>query len=303
MDLRQLRYFLAVVDELHFTRAAQKMHVAQPALSAQIRSLEREIGGELFVRSTRNVTLTKTGEVLAPQAAEIVAAADRALAEARSEARRQAMHLAVGCLGAPGEVVPHALDELAEKVANAQVDVRTFDFVELWDALADGTIDLAFAYLPANWETFTHLFGRGDLEVIPVMDEPRVVVLSSTHPLAVRETIAPADLAAETFVTHPDSVPQAWRDFWLLADELDGERTLCETRARDVEQWLHLIERGQGIDTCPAYVARYYSWPGLSYVPLEGAPQCTFAVLRRVGNRSPLGTALLDSSLVAAEHL
>jgi DNA-binding transcriptional LysR family regulator len=295
VDLRQLRYFLAVAEDLHFTRAAQRMHVAQPALSAQIRSLEREVGGPLLDRSTRNVRLTEAGETLAEHAAELVRAADHALAEARAVARRNAQRLAIGCLGAPGDFLPDALDALAVRVPEARIDVQTLDFAALWSALAAGEIDLAFAYLPHDLSGFDHLSGIGELEVTGLADEQRVVVLCSTHPLAGRKTLRPADLAAETFITHPDAVPATWRDFWLLTDQLGRRPALHEVKADSVDKWLHLIERGHGVDTCPAYVARYYSWPTISYVPLVDAPPTTLAILRRAGGRSPLAAALLEA--------
>ncbi len=295
MELRQLRYFLAVAEDLHFTRAAQRMHVAQPALSAQIRVLEREIGGPLLDRSTRNVRLTAAGEGLAREAREIVDAADRALAEARISVRHEALHLVVGCLGAPGDVLADTLDVFAVQVADARIEVQTFDFVELWDALAAGEVDLAFAYLPQDLQDFRELPAIGKLDVVQLIDEPRVVVLPASHRHAGRKALRPSELASETFITHPDGVPESWRDFWLLREQLGARPAVCDVKAQNVDQWLHLIERGRGIDTCPAYVARYYSWPTLSYVALLDAPPSSLAVLSRKRDRTPLAAKLLDA--------
>ncbi|MBV9802729.1 MAG: LysR family transcriptional regulator [Solirubrobacterales bacterium] len=294
MELRQLRYFLAVAEDLHFTHAAQRMHVAQPALSAQVRGLEREVGGPLLDRSTRNVRLTEAGEALARAARVIVNEVDRALAEARSVARRDALRLSVGCLGAPGDVLSEALDAFSQQVVEAEVDFQTFDFVEIWQALTTGDIDLAFAYLPSELTDFEQLTGVGALDVVRVADEPRVVVLSASHELARRDGLSPSELASETFISHPDEVPECWRDFWLLTKQLNTRPAVYEARARNVDQWLYLIERGHGIDTCPAYVARYYSWPTLSYVPLLDAPPSTLSVLSRKHDRPPLAEALLN---------
>jgi LysR substrate binding domain len=82
---------------------------------------------------------------------------------------------------------------------------------------------------------------------------------------------------------------------FLATDQLGRRPALREVRADSVDKWLHLIERGHGIDTCPAYVARYYSWPTISYVPLVAAPPTTLAILRRAGDRSPLAAALLEA--------
>lgn len=297
MELRQLRYFLAVAEDLHFTRAAQRMHVAQPALSAQIRALEREVGGPLLDRSTRNVRLTEAGQALALEAARLIQAADRTLAEVRTVARREGQSLAVGCLGAPGELVEEALDAMALRRPDATIDVRTFDYVQIWSSLAEGEVDLALVYIPSGVAEIE------DLEVLPLADEPRRVVLSASHELATCKELRPADVANEVFITHPDVVPEGWRDFWLLKDQLGRRPALHPVRADTVEKWLHLIQRGEGVDTCPSYVARYYAWPTLRYVPLQDAPPTTLAMLVRKRSGSPLIEIFKDAILaVAANH-
>lgn len=299
MELRQLRYFLAVAEDLHFTRAAQRVHVAQPALSAQIRALEREVGGPLLDRSTRNVRLTEAGQALAHEATQIIAATDRALAAVRSVARREGQSLAVGCLGAPGELLEATLDAMALRQPDATIDVRTFDYVQIWSSLKDGEVDLALMYVPSGVGEIEDL----DVDVLPLADEPRRVVLSASHALASRAELRPADVANEVFITHPDVVPESWRDFWLLKDQLGRRPVLHPVRADTVEKWLHLIQRGEGVDTCPAYVARYYAWPTLRYVPLQDAPPTTLAMLVPKRSGSPLVEAFRDAILaVAATH-
>lgn len=294
MELRQLRYFLAVAQDLHFTRAAQRMHVAQPALSAQIRALERELGGPLLDRSTRNVKLTEAGQALAREAAEIVQAADRSRAEVRSIVRRNSQTLAVGCVGAPGDLLEEALDQIAEGRPEVSIDVRTFDYVQIWSSLSAGEVDLVLTYLPFELTQFD------DLDVRALVRERRAVVLSASHRLAQRADLRPADLADEVFITHPDEVPESWRDFWLLTDQLGRRPAVHSVKADTVEKWLHLIQRGEGIDTCPAYVSRYYAWPTLRYVPLHDAPPATLALLCRKRTSNPLADALREALLAAA---
>lgn len=281
MELRQLRYFVAVAEELHFTRAAQRMHVAQPALSAQIRALEREVGGPLLDRTTRNVQLTDAGRDLVAQAAEVIQLADRALASVKQTARRDGQTLAVGCLGAPGDLLYDALDVLAERHPDRVVNVQTFDYVEMWSALYTEEVDLVLAHLPFD---APRLEG---LDALPLVDEPRVVVLSTAHPLADRDELRPADLADEVFITNPGEVPERWRNFWLLTDQLGRRPAIHGVTAENVYRWLHLIQRGHGIDTCPEYVARYYAWPTLRYIPLADAPPATVAVLSRHRSGGP----------------
>ena len=289
MDLRQLRYFLAVAEDLHFTRAARRLHVAQPALSAQIRALEREVGGPLLDRTTRNVVLTEAGEVLKRDAGAVVAAADEALAHARVAARRSEQTLVVGCLGAaPGDMLPEVLDRVAARTPDAVVDVRTFDFSRIGSLFEDGEADVVFAYGPlpdADLE---------GVEALAVREEPRVVVLAASHPLARCDQLSPAELAGETFVSHSDDVPGSWRDFWLLTDELGGRPAVHAARADGFDEWLHLIARGRGIDTCPAFVRHFYAWPTVRYVPLVGVRPATLLLLRSRSSSTPLADVFVD---------
>lgn len=295
MDLRQLRYFVAVGEELHFTRAAQRLHLAQSALSAQIRALEREVGAPLLTRSTRRVTLTPVGEVLLEDAREVLAQADSVMARARSVARREAETLLVGCLGAvPGELLTETIAAMAEEHPSARVEVHAFDFAQIQPSLTDARADVVFVYTPYDEQ---ELVG---ITVVPLSEEPRVVVLSENHRLAGREALTPADLVDEVFVSHSQAVSQTWRDFWLLTDQFGGRRPRIHPQTADtLEEWLLLIVRGDGLDTAPSLVSRYYAWPGVKFVPLVGAPPATLAMLRRSGDESPL----VDAFVAKAQEL
>lgn len=283
MDLRQLRYFVAVAEELHFTRAAARLHLAQSALSAQINALEREIGGPLFTRANRRVELTRVGAALLPQARELLADADRVLAETRALAQREAELLAVGCLGAvPGELLTVVLDTMRAERPSARFDVHSFDFAEIRESLIEARVDVAFLYLPYDEQELS------GLEVVPLLEEPRTVIMSADHPLATRPQLTPADLADEVFISHSSAVSETWRDFWLLTDELGRRPRVHERRADTLEEWLHLIRQGEGIDTCPKLISRFYPWPGVRFVPLVEARPATLAVVRRRDATEPL---------------
>jgi LysR family transcriptional regulator, benzoate and cis,cis-muconate-responsive activator of ben and cat genes len=290
MDLRQLRYFVAVAEELHFTRAAQRLHLAQSALSAQIRSLEREVGAPLLERSTRRVTLTPVGETLLGDAREVLDRADRVLARARSMARREAGAISVGCLGAaPGELLPRAIAELGRRRPEATVEIHTFDFSQIQASLIGARVDLAFLYLPYEEEELR------DVEVTPVLEEPRVVVLAQSHPLARRDALTPMDVADEVFLSTTPSVSQTWRDFWMLTEQLGRRPAIHERTADTFEEWLGLIAQGLGIDTAPEHVSRYYARPGIRFVPLADAPPATLVIVRSRGRPAPVVRAFLDA--------
>jgi DNA-binding transcriptional LysR family regulator len=273
MDLRQLRYFVAVAEELHFSRASVRLNLAQSALSGQIRALEAEIGGPLLIRSTRRVELTAAGEALLEDARAILASADEAFERARSLARGESGALIIGTLGpAPGGVFAPLLARFGTMHPDVRVEVRALDFTELIAGVRERRADVAFLYLPLD---------EPDLEITPLLAEPRVVVMPCGHRLASRKTLSPADLDGEVFVKQPPPVPDEWCDFWMLVDDLGHRPPASPHMGSNLEEWLHLIGRGEGIDTAPAVIARYYSWPEVAFVPLVDAAPAILVLARR----------------------
>jgi DNA-binding transcriptional LysR family regulator len=292
VELRQLRYFVTVAEELHFSRAAARLHLAQSALSAQIRRLEAEIGGPLLVRSTRRVTLTPAGEALLSEGRAILAATDGALARVAALARGEQRAMVIGALGpVPGSVLSPLLARFGARWPQVRVEVRAMDFSEGVHGLRNGRIDLAFLYAPLH---------EPDVELIPVLCEARVVVLPRDHRLAGRDVLRPSDLRGETFVVQPDAWPQEWRDFWTLVDELGYRPPTSPYVGQNIEDWLHLIGRGEGIDTCPAIIARYYSWPEVAFVPLADALPSTLVL---AVHREARGEALVDEFIDLAVEI
>lgn len=280
MDLRQLRYFVTVAEELHFSRAAVRLHLAQSALSAQVRHLEEELGGPLLVRTTRRVTLTPAGQALFEDGRAILAAVDDAVSRARALARGEGEPLLVGSLGpVPGGVLPPLLSAFRDRHPNVPIEVRALDFNDPVSGLREGRAHTAFLYEPVS---------EPDLRVTPLQAEPRVVVMPRGHRLARRTELRPTDLDGETFVTQPSSMAVEWRDFWMLVDELGHRPPVSPYVGENIEEWLQLIGRGEGIDTCPAVIARYFAWPELAFVPLIDAAPATLVLARPREQAHPL---------------
>lgn len=295
MDLRQLRYFVTVAEELHFSRAAARLHLAQSALSAQIRQLESELGGPLLLRSTRRVSLTPAGEALLTDGRSILASVDGAMARARALARGEASALAIGSLGpVPGALLAPLLARFGGRHPDVRVEIRAFDFSDTVAGLRQDRADLAFLYAPLH---------EPDLVLTPLISEQRVVVLPRTHRLADRTELRPSDLEAEIFVSQPeDSTPQEWRDFWMLVDELGHRPPVSSYIGDKLEEWLHLIGRGEGIDTCPAIISRYYAWPEVAFIPLVDAPPSTLVLAHHRDADHPLIPEFVDLAVEVAAN-
>jgi LysR family transcriptional regulator, benzoate and cis,cis-muconate-responsive activator of ben and cat genes len=167
----------------------------------------------------------------------------------------------------------------ASEHPSVRVELRGFDFDEFVAGLRGRHVDLAFIYLPLD---------DPEIATLPLVSEQRVVVLPRGHRLARCETLRPADLAEETFVTQPSSTPERWRDFWLLVDQIGAHPKISPHVADKLDEWLLLIGRGEGIDTAPAVISRYYLWPEVVFVPLVDAPPATLALAWRHDATNPL---------------
>jgi DNA-binding transcriptional LysR family regulator len=208
-ELRHLRYFAAVADELNFSRAARRLHMAQPPLSAAIRQLERELGVELFTRTSREVKLTEAGRAFLPGAQRTLAEADRAVQDARRAAAGELGQLRVAyswsvrfetlpALGRALRASHPAVDLLAQEMWNARMA----------PALASGSIDVAISLCPDI---------AADLDIEPIRREPLVVLMAADHPRARAGSISLSALASEAFVLFArDLAPRLYDMFMAI---------------------------------------------------------------------------------------
>jgi DNA-binding transcriptional LysR family regulator len=186
MELRQLEYFVAVAEELHFGRAADRLHIGQPAVSQQVRRLERELGAELLDRSPRRVRLTAAGESLLPEARAVMAAAARARAAVTPAARTGKLRL--GTSAGLGERLERVLDAFAGLAPGVALELVGATADERLARLADGTLDAAFIRSPV-WE------GDRGLRAVPLWRDELVAAVPARHPIAAGTYAALADLA------------------------------------------------------------------------------------------------------------
>ncbi|MGB6244980.1 LysR substrate-binding domain-containing protein [Gordonia sp. (in: high G+C Gram-positive bacteria)] len=195
MELRHLRYFRVVAEELHFRRAAQRLHIAQPPLSAQIRQLEDELGVQLFIRSTRRVELTPAGRVYLERVREILDAVDAAGDQAQRVAEGLQGSLAIGCVGsATYSLFPRLVRALRDELPGVDVSVRGEMLApDQVSALEAGQIDLALLRPPV---------AGSRIVVEPVRRDRLIAVLPDSHPLTAETELDVAELRHDDFIVH-----------------------------------------------------------------------------------------------------
>ncbi|MCM6772028.1 LysR family transcriptional regulator [Nocardia sp. CDC159] len=270
IDTRLLRSFVAVAEEGHLTRAARRLYLSQPALTKQIRQLERLLEVELFVRSRAGMTLTEPGSVLAEQAPALLAGWDRMLRATKGSAARAARVLRVGFVAsAANEFTPAIVAAFREREPRWRVDMRQFGWTDPSAGLDAGEVDVALVRLPFP--------GQDDYRISELFAEPRWIALPAAHRLADCARIEFAQLWDEPFVAAPPDNGR-WRDFWIGADERPPETAVIGAIAHNTDEWLTAIANGFGISFTPASSSRYYPRPGIVYRPVDGIGPSRVAV-------------------------
>lgn len=246
LDLRKLRYFVAVADTLHFGRAAEELHIAQPVLSRQIRALEQDLGTPLFVRNSHGVQLTDAGRQLRTDAGPMLASAD-ALRRRVTVAARGSRRLTVGFRA--GITVTPAVREFATRHPDVLVDMQRIEWDDQAPMLLDGRIDVGYVRLPVD---------EAGLRLTPLYTEPRVAVLPAAHPLAGRDKIAEDELADEPLVWHMDASTQPTSRPHPNSGYL----------VRGVDETLEHVAAGRGISFLARSATVFYAHPDVRFVPV-----------------------------------
>ena len=253
LDLRKLRYFVAVAEELHFGRAAERLHIAQPVLSRQIRALEDELRAQLFVRTKRATELTPAGRQLLDDARPLLSGAD-ATRRRVVQAARGSKTFTIGFM--PGLTVTQAVRAFGSAHPEIEMELIRTTWNDQVDVLHDGRADVSIVRLPID---------QAGLTVRPLFEEPRVAMLASDHRLAGKPVIDITDLADEHLLQDPDAVPE-WRD---IALELRTRTAKPIPVMRSVEEKLEHVAAGRGISIIPLSVAAFYQRPDVVSVPVN----------------------------------
>jgi DNA-binding transcriptional LysR family regulator len=262
MELRHLRYFMAVAEERSFSRAAERLNIAQPPLSQQIRRLEADLGFALFERSSRGVRLTRAGEALLPGARSTLQAADDARKSAEAAHLGVAGRLTIAYMNSAAYgILPRLLKSMRDAHPDLRVDVREMAIADQIDALVERRIDVGILRPPVD---------DTRLDSLRLVDEPFVVALPIGHPLAAGSAIDLRALAGERLVGYPRGHPAGFRERIDAALRNVGVTPRFAEEATHVHSLCGLVAGGVGISLVPSS-ARALAMDGVQFVPLDTA--------------------------------
>ena len=280
MELRHLRYFVAVAEEGSLTVAAERrLHTAQPSLSRQIRDLEYEVGAQLLIRSARGVELTAAGRAFLEHARLALAQTEAAVQAARRADQPAKPSFALGFLtGQEMDWLPRAMTILKDELPNVDVTVTSQYSPPLAEGLARGRIDLAFLRPEP---------GMPDLEYRLLAKEELVVVLPSDHRLASQPAVAIQDIAGETFLGMSKTAPmlQVIIDDYL---KRSGVTVVTAHQIDNLGMAMSLVASTRGVTLLPAYARNFLPWSVISRPLLGEAPTIDLVMGYNKANNSPI---------------
>jgi DNA-binding transcriptional LysR family regulator len=295
MELRHLRYFVAVAEELNFSRAAERMYVAQGAVSEQVRKLERELGVRLLDRTPRSVSLTDAGTVLLPEARRVLHQADVAQLAARTARDRTMSRLRIGYMPAAlPAIVPRALQRVAAAMPLVEANLEPGSRLELIEAVRNEWLDAAVVspQAPIAGLRMTALADQQAVAALPVSDER-----------AITSEIRLEQLAPERIVVLPREANRPLYDGIVAGCHAAGlSPTLVELPGADLEQALLAVASGAGIALLPESVIERFAGPGVRFVSLgRDAPTFATAVVTRRDSTHVATVALLRALATLGE--
>ncbi|HXX03761.1 MAG TPA: LysR family transcriptional regulator [Xanthobacteraceae bacterium] len=294
MELRHLRYFVTVAEELSFTRAAKKLHIKQPPLSAQIRKLENELGTQLFRRLTRGVELTDAGKLLLEQARVILKQVEDAEVGVRRRGRGETGHIIVGSSGAIFHpLIVRALYEAKTRYPNltiaTELEVTNTSMLLAW--LRTGRVDLCLLSVPID--------DSEGLAIEPLVDEDCVTALPSGHAFANSPSLPLESLAKEKFVLFSRAFSPALYDSIMAACERAGFKPEMGQEVPQIVNVIPVIAAGFGISIIPRSFSAIH-FAGVSYIDIDGeAPRSALALVYRRDERSAAVKNAIKAARVA----
>jgi DNA-binding transcriptional LysR family regulator len=277
-----VRYFVTVAEELHFHRAAERLHIAQPSLSHQIRTLERQLGVSLLTRTSRRVELTDAGRTLLEEGRALL---EQAQAAVNTTRRAGSEDLTIGFYGsAATNLLPELVRDWADQHPDAAVTLREM-LLNQFEDLANGSLDVAFTRLLPD-----QLGAEIAIEILA--RQPRVLALAAGHPLTQRASVSFEDLHEEAFITNPTAKGRP-PVRWLAEQQRHGLPGRVSSEASSLQELLTLVAAGRGVSLVPAAVAANHARTDIAYLPVENAEPAVLSVAWRRADKRPILQALL----------
>jgi DNA-binding transcriptional LysR family regulator len=296
MELRQLRYFIAVAEELHFTRAAERLHIGQPPLSHAIQALEADVGAQLFARTKRWVRLTEAGKLFLADARRILALSEQATETARRAQRGEAGELRIGfTFSTPfTPLFATMINRYRQEYPNVSLTLHEMATLRQLDGLGQRTLDLAFIRPP---ETAV----PASIRLTTLREDPLMVVLATGHPLAAKAAIAIEELNGLPFVMYPpDAGTGIYPQIFRLCRAAGFVPNVAQ-EAGEASTIIGLVAAGCGISVLPASFDRI-RLEGICYRPIvDKAASTKLMLAQRADERAPLVEAFVALAAAAAK--
>ena len=287
MELRHLRYFIAVADELHFSRAAERLHIAQPPLSQQIRDLEEELGVRLFDRSKRRVALTTAGQAFLEEALQALQHVDKAVKAAQRASRGDIGRLIVGLnSSATYSVLPRILRVFREHCSDVELVLHELTTSQQLESLHHSKIDMGLLYLPVDSD---------DLCFLSVLKEPLLIAIPDTHPLTSQPQVSIHALGRDPFILPAPNLGSGLYSKIVSFFQQTSFAPAVEQEANRLQTIISLVAGGIGVALVPASLENLHT-RGVAYKPLqELTPEIEIALTWRRNDTSPILQKFLNS--------
>ncbi|MBW4695560.1 MAG: LysR family transcriptional regulator [Lyngbya sp. HA4199-MV5] len=294
MELRHLHYFIAVAEELHFSRAAERLHISQPPLSQQIRALEEELGVKLFERTKRHVQLTEAGNVFLERSYRVFAQLEQAVEVTQRVGRGEVGQLAIGFVGsAMYTVLPEIFRVFRAQFPAVELQLQELTTAQQIQALHDKQVDVGIVRSAIN---------EPGLSGSCFLPETLVLALPETHPLSAQTQVSLSTLADEAFILFPARMGPVFYEQIINLCQQAGFRPKVAQEAVQMETIVGLVAAGLGIAIVPASMQNFHR-SGVIYRPLEEQiPYTGLYLTWRQHDSSPVLSAFLNLARKTAQR-
>ncbi|NUU20826.1 MAG: LysR family transcriptional regulator [Streptomycetaceae bacterium] len=294
MELRELRYFVAVAESRHVGRAAERLFISQPSLSHAIRQLERELGVALFTRHSRGMEPTDAGRDLLAYARRVLRAAEQFEDVARTYATGDAGRLRLGFeASGAGTLGPRIRARFASLRPGVELELKRYNWGGEVPALRTGEVDVAYVWQPND------LTG---LKWLRLAEERRVIALPVDHPLADHPELTLAQIR-DVPLAWTRQAPREWVRWWAVDPRPDGSEVRWGAENRNAEEMLENVAAGQGASIAPASMAAFYARPDIVWVPLSDTEPLRIDLAWDPASAGPLVDAFVAAAREVVEGL